>query len=82
MNISSGKIWDMKTSLVIIVTLCYLAIMMVWTQYNDIHELQSPLPPLLPIVRPTHLEKAANGKSFNSSYVFIYRNKKNIEILK
>ena len=79
MNITSGKIWDMKTSLVILVTLCYLAIMMVWTQYNDVHELHSPLPPLLSIVRPTYLGKLDNGKSFNSSYMIILQNNQILE---
>ena len=56
-----SKIWDMKTNCIVVGLLCYLAIMMVWTSYHDIHELRTPVPNLIPIFNRIHKERFENG---------------------
>lgn len=62
MIICNGKIWDMKTIFVIVGITFYLVTMMVWTQYYDTHQINSPVSPLLPLVNPIHNRKSDNGK--------------------
>ena len=57
-----SKIWDMKTSFIVVGLLCYLAIMMIWTNYHDIHELRTQVPPLMPIINRIPVERFENGK--------------------
>lgn len=65
------KIWEMKTSFIVVGLLCYLAIMMVWTSYHDIHELHTPAPNLMPIFSRIHKEIFQNGMYQNKFETFL-----------
>ena len=56
-----GKMWEMKTSFVVVGLFGYLAVMMVWTRYYDLH-VHTPMPPLIPVVYRINNEQMPYGK--------------------
>jgi len=67
-----SEIWDMKTSFIVVGLLCYLALMMIWTNYHDIHELRTQVPPLMPIFNRIPVERFENGKYKKSLNLSIF----------